>query len=299
MKQLRFERHNRMTCSWSFLIVWKRTVRKDKPMAMHPTFDGNPAKQLIGCLSLKFIIPLFADGFYTSEVTTIWESLRFPSINNEMRFGNIWKYHKLPSPRTCWHFGWWKNHLKHQSRIEETKTSDEKKQLDTLCKTPIQNGCLEFSISLWYFRWTQEQGSLYYQPKQYIRQFNDAISGWCYPNLPISRIQLPTETAFLGGFNITSTRPCQFCRKKNVDGLRRVAILQRLWVPQTAIPKSHKGSASKKFNASWGSRIWLFFCLLVSDLVVFFEKQSHTWKRKTSPGHINVTSSCEGENIIN
>ena len=176
-----------------------------------------------------------------------------------MRFGNIWKYHKLPSPRTCWHFGWWKNHLKHQSRIEETKTSDEKKQLDTLCKTPIQNGCLEFSISLWYFRWTQEQGSLYYQPKQYIRQFNDAISGWCYPNLPISRIQLPTETAFLGGFNITSTRPCQFCRKKTSTVLRRVAILQRLWVPQTAIPKSHKGSASKKFNASWGSRIWLFF----------------------------------------
>ena len=34
---------------------------------------------------------------------------------------------------------------------------------------------------------------------------------------------------------------------------------QRLWVPQTAIPKSHKGSASKKFNASWGSRKMAFF----------------------------------------
>lgn len=182
-----------------------------------------------------------------------------------MPFCKIWKYHKLPSPRTCWHFGWWKSHLKHQSRIEDTKTWDEKKSLDKLCKTPIQKGCLEFSISLCYFRWTQEQGSLYYQPKQCIRQFNDAISGWCYLNLPIERIQSPTETAFFGGFQHHFHQTLPVLPKQKKMSTFYVAVKrrrQRLWVPQTAIPKSHKGSASKKFNASWGSRKMAFFLLV-------------------------------------
>lgn len=77
--------------------------------------------------------------------------------------------------------------------------------------------------------------------------------------------------------------------------LRRVKrFFNGLWVPQTAIPKSHKGSASKKFSASWGSRKAAFF--FVGEFWwSFLRGESHTWKRKTSPGHINVTGSCEGE----
>lgn len=211
-----------------------------------------------------------------------------------MRFCKIWKYHKLPSPRTCWHFGWWKSHLKHQSRIEDTKTWDEKKSLDKLCKTPIQKGCLEFSISLCYFRWTQEQGSLYYQPKQYIRQFNDAISGWCYLNLPISRIQLPTYSIFFWK-NITSTRPASFAETKkwstvyvalrffNVSGCpkRRYQRATKDRHPKNSTPPEDRGKRD--------------FLLVVSFGGLFLRKESRTWKRKTSPGHINVTGSSEGE----